>query len=87
MSEEQPNNPLHGLTLEAILGALVERYGWDGLAVRIPVRCFEFEPSLKSSLIFLRRTPWARDKIERLYIRSRIRPRRGPSPPPDRKIP
>jgi len=87
MSEEQPNNPLHGLTLEAIVSALVERYGWEGLASRIPVRCFEFEPSLKSSLIFLRRTPWARDKVERLYIRSRIRPRRGQAPPPDRKIP
>jgi uncharacterized protein (DUF2132 family) len=87
MSEEQPNNPLHGLTLEAILESLVERYGWEGLASRIPVRCFEYEPSLKSSLIFLRRTPWARDKVERLYIRSRIRLRRKPSPPPDTKTP
>jgi uncharacterized protein (DUF2132 family) len=87
MSEEQPNNPLHGLTLEAILTSLVERYGWEGLASRIPVRCFAYEPSVKSSLIFLRRTPWAREKVERLYIRSRIRPRRGSTPPPDTKTP
>ncbi len=70
MSEEQPNNPLHGLTLEALLTALVERYGWDGLAARIPVRCFELDPSIKSSLVFLRRTPWAREKVESLYTRS-----------------
>ena len=87
MLEEQPKNPLHGLTLETILEALVERYGWEELALRIPVRCFEYEPSLKSSLIFLRRTPWARDKVERLYIRSRIRPRRGSNPHPDIKTP
>lgn len=65
---EQPNNPLHGLTLETILTDLVTHYGWEELARRIPVRCFEFEPSIKSSLKFLRRTPWARAKLEALYL-------------------
>lgn len=61
-------DPLHGLTLEAILTRLVERYGWAGLGERIPVRCFLSDPSLKSSLTFLRRTPWAREKVEGLYL-------------------
>ena len=65
-----PANPLHGMTLEAILTALVERYGWDGLAQRIDIRCFKSDPSIKSSLTFLRRTPWAREKVEALYVRS-----------------
>ena len=69
MTDSQPNNPLHGLTLESILTELVERHGWDGLAQRIPVRCFAFEPSIKSSLKFLRSTPWAREKLEGLYLR------------------
>ncbi len=64
----QPRNPLHGLTLEAIVTALVEAYGWQGLDERIPLRCFAFEPSVKSSLKFLRRTPWAREKVEGLYL-------------------
>jgi uncharacterized protein (DUF2132 family) len=64
----QPRNPLHGLTLEAIVTALVDGYGWDGLAQRIPVRCFTLEPSVASSLKFLRKTPWARDKVEGLYL-------------------
>ena len=64
----QPANPLHGLTLEAILTALVAHYDWPGLAERIPVRCFQSDPSLKSSLAFLRRTPWAREKVEGLYL-------------------
>lgn len=64
----QPRNPLHGLTLEAIILALVEGYGWEGLAVRIPVRCFTLDPSVASSLKFLRKTPWARDKVEGLYL-------------------
>ena len=67
-SPEQPRNPLHGLTLEAILTALVAHYGWPGLAERIVVRCFQTHPSIKSSLAFLRRTPWARDKVEGLYL-------------------
>lgn len=64
----QPRNPLHGLTLEAIVTALQAHYGWDGLAQRIPVRCFSHEPSVNSSLKFLRKTPWARDKVEGLYL-------------------
>ena len=65
---DQPRNPLHGLTLEAILTALVAHYGWPGLGERIPLRCFLSDPSLKSSLAFLRRTPWAREKVEGLYL-------------------
>lgn len=68
MSTPQPNNPLHGVTLQALLESLVEHYGWEGLADRIPVRCFSHEPSLKSSLKFLRKTPWAREKVEQLYL-------------------
>ena len=64
----QRRNPLHGLTLEAILSTLVAHYGWPGLAEQIPVRCFQNEPGLKSSLAFLRRTPWARTKVESLYL-------------------
>ena len=67
-SNPQPNNPLHGTTLEMILTTLVEQYGWDELAERIPIRCFANEPSIKSSLSFLRRTPWARKKVEDLYL-------------------
>ena len=66
--KEQPRNPLHGLTLEAIVLALVEGYGWEGLAERIPVRCFTLDPSVASSLKFLRKTPWAREKVEGLYL-------------------
>lgn len=65
---KQANNPLHGKTLEAIVTELVDYYGWDGLGERIPVRCFTFEPSVGSSLKFLRKTPWARDKVESLYL-------------------
>lgn len=68
MHHEQPNNPLHGVKLEAIVVALEEHYGWDGLAERIPVNCFKNDPSVKSSLKFLRKTPWARDKVEALYL-------------------
>lgn len=64
----QPRNPLHGLTLEAIVRALEARYGWAGLAERIPVRCFTHDPSVNSSLKFLRKTPWAREKVEDLYL-------------------
>jgi uncharacterized protein (DUF2132 family) len=64
----QPRNPLHGLTLEAIVNALVATYGWAGLGERIPLRCFTSDPSLASSLKFLRKTPWARDKVEGLYL-------------------
>lgn len=64
-------DPLHGITLEALLTELVARHGWDGLAQRIDVRCFKNDPSIKSSLAFLRKTPWARQKVEELYLRSR----------------
>ena len=64
----QPRNPLHGLTLEAIVTALATHYGWPALAERIPVRCFSHEPSVASSLKFLRKTPWAREKVESLYL-------------------
>ena len=64
----QARNPLHGLTLEAIVTALVDYYGWGGLGERIPVRCFTSDPSITSSLKFLRKTPWARDKVEGLYL-------------------
>jgi uncharacterized protein (DUF2132 family) len=72
VSEEQkpaqPNNPLHGVTLEAMVTALVDFYGWGGLGERIPVRCFNVDPSVTSSLRFLRKTPWAREKVEGLYL-------------------
>ena len=65
---QQPNNPLHGLSLEKILTRLVEHYGWNGLDQRIRINCFNSDPSIKSSLKFLRKTQWARDKVEALYI-------------------
>ena len=70
MSHSQPNNPLHGVTLEMVLTRLVERYGWEELGRAIKIRCFMHEPGIKSSLKFLRKTPWAREKVEALYLRS-----------------
>ena len=64
----QPRNPLHGVTLEAMLTALVAAYGWAGLGERIALRCFTSDPSIASSLKFLRKTPWAREKVEGLYL-------------------
>ncbi len=64
----QPNNPLHGITLEAMLNELVRRHGWDGLGRRIDIRCFNHDPDIASSLKFLRRTPWAREQVEALYL-------------------
>lgn len=64
----QARNPLHGVTLEAVVTALAANYGWPGLAQRIPLRCFSSEPSVASSLKFLRKTPWAREKVEGLYL-------------------
>lgn len=64
----QAHNPLHGMTLEAVVTALAAHYGWEGLGERIPVRCFISDPSVASSLKFLRKTPWARDKVEGLYL-------------------
>ncbi|MBF9263506.1 VF530 family DNA-binding protein [Paracidovorax cattleyae] len=76
----QPRNPLHGLTLEAIVVALQQEYGWKGLAERVPVRCFQSEPSVASSLKFLRKTPWAREKVESLYLFMLRDRRRGNAP-------
>ncbi len=70
MSKEQPNNPLHGIKLVDILERLVSVYGWEELGERIDIRCFNHDPSIKSSLKFLRKTPWAREKVENLYINS-----------------
>ena len=66
--EEQRNNPLHGKTLEMVVTDLANHYGWQELGRRIPVNCFINNPSVKSSLTFLRKTPWAREKVEALYI-------------------
>lgn len=68
MLNSQPNNPLHGIRLDAILKKLVETYGWNKLGLIINIKCFNENPSLKSSLIFLRKTQWAREKVERLYL-------------------
>ena len=65
---EQPRNPFHGVTLEAIVRALEAHYGWEALARKIPIRCFSHDPSVSSSLKFLRKTPWAREKVESLYL-------------------
>ncbi|XEG70678.1 VF530 family protein [Pseudomonas sp. abacavir_1] len=65
---EKPKDPLHGMTLQTILERLLEQYGWEGLAKRVDIRCFKSEPSIKSSLTFLRRTPWAREQVEKLYV-------------------
>jgi uncharacterized protein (DUF2132 family) len=69
MNQEQPNNPLHGVKLKDMLETLVEALGWESLGLRINIRCFNYEPSINSSLKFLRRTPWAREKVEKLYLK------------------
>tara|TARA_R110000765_G_scaffold412956_1_gene512800 strand:+ start:378 stop:611 length:234 start_codon:yes stop_codon:yes gene_type:complete len=68
--KEQPNNPLHGIKLADILEFLVEKYGWQELALQININSFKSNPSIKSSLTFLRKTPWAREKVEYLYLKS-----------------
>lgn len=68
MSSEQPKNKLHGITLERIVTELVEHYGWPTLGEKVDIRCFQQDPSVASSLKFLRRTPWARTKVESLYL-------------------
>ena len=78
MTSPQPRNPLHGVTLEMMIRLLVTHYGWEELGRAIPVRCFQVDPSMGSSLKFLRRTPWARDRVEQLYLRTRFLP--GPAP-------
>jgi uncharacterized protein (DUF2132 family) len=69
MKDARPKDPLHGITLESILVALVERHGWEVLGAKIKIRCFNENPSIRSSLTFLRKTEWAREKVERLYLR------------------
>ncbi len=66
--QDHPKDPLHGVTLKAVLDTMVARYGWEGLAEQIPIRCFSQNPSVKSSLTFLRKTPWARKRLEDWYI-------------------
>ena len=68
MSNNQINNPLHGITLEKVVTSLVDYYGWDALSKQIDINCFKSNPSIKSSLKFLRKTPWAREKVEALYL-------------------
>ncbi len=70
MSSSQPNNPLHGITLEAMLNHLVAHYGWEEMGKRVKIKCFNDNPSIQSSLKFLRKTPWAREKVEKLYLKS-----------------
>ena len=71
MNAPQPNNPLHGITLEKLLTDLVASYGWQNLGQQIDIRCFTHDPSIASSLKFLRRTPWARERVESLYVAMR----------------
>ncbi|HHM21563.1 MAG TPA: DUF2132 domain-containing protein [Bacteroidetes bacterium] len=66
----QPNNPLHGVTLQMMLEKLVREYGWEEMGRYLPIRCFKYDPSIKSSLKFLRRTPWARKIVEEMYLQS-----------------
>ena len=80
MRDARRPDPLHGVTLEAMLEHLVARYGWPGLGARIDIRCFTDDPSIGSSLKFLRRTPWARAKVESLYLHSVAHPRKRPAP-------
>ena len=68
LNQIQPNNPLHGVKLAEILEALVDNYGWEHMAFKVNINCFKIEPSIKSSLVFLRRTPWARNKVEAMYL-------------------
>ena len=81
MTDPRPANPLHGVTLQMMIEHLVDRYGWDGLAKRIAIRCFEHDPSVPSSLKFLRKTPWARAKVESLYVHSATHPPKRDVPP------
>ena len=86
MSKEQPNNPLHGITLEQVVTRLERRYGWAYLAANININCFKSNPSVKSSLKFLRKTLWAREKVEALYIAA-FRDEKPVSNPPEKSNP
>ncbi|HYP16710.1 MAG TPA: VF530 family protein [Opitutus sp.] len=72
MSSASSPDPLHGVTLERLLTELVAEFGWEELGRRVPIRCFQFDPSIKSSLTFLRKTPWARAKVEDIYVRWKL---------------
>jgi len=72
MPQDQINNPLHGITLEKAVTSLVDYYGWEALAKEIDINCFKSNPSIKSSLKFLRKTPWAREKVEKLFVTTLI---------------
>ena len=88
MSQNQDNNPLHGITLETILTRLVDHLGWHRLGKTIPINCFTKTPTIKSSLKFLRKTPWAREKVENLYLKTQF-PKKildsSPKPKPQKK--
>jgi uncharacterized protein (DUF2132 family) len=83
MTASRPIDPLHGITLKAMVEHLVERYGWEGLGERIAIRCFTHDPSVQSSLKFLRKAPWARAKVESLYVHSVTHPRKQGGKKPD----
>lgn len=70
-SDQQPNNPMHGVKLKDVLEYLILELGWEGLAREVDIRCFKYDPSLKSSLVFLRKTPWARAEVESLYLETK----------------
>ena len=74
MTKQQANNPLHNITLEQIVTSLVDHYGWEQLGMRVKIKCFTSDPSVKSSLKFLRKTPWAREKVEALYLATQASP-------------
>lgn len=73
MDNQQPNNPLHGIKLADIMEYLVEHYGWEDLGDKIKINSFNTNPSIKSSLTFLRKTPWAREKVEQLYLKTKFK--------------
>ncbi|CAD5109080.1 VF530 family protein [Zestomonas carbonaria] len=79
MTSPPPKDPLHGITLKAIVEALVAHYGWERLGRLIPIRCFQSDPSVESSLKFLRKTPWAREKVESLYV-AKVAPKPAAKP-------
>ena len=82
--QNHPRDPLHGVTLEKVLNYLVEKHGWHEMGHRIPIRCFLFDPSIKSSLTFLRKNPWAREKVEAWYVVD-VRGGFGSGPMPEKK--
>lgn len=84
-SDQQPNNPMHGIKLKDVLEYLIAELGWEGLAREVDIRCFKYDPSLKSSLVFLRKTPWARAEVEALYLETKKIGRTVKPPKPNSK--